>query len=140
MNFVIDLLMMGVWRAVSVICKITFFFPPQLSNSEQKWWLKFIDYGYSYHSPYVEYCFILSLTQLGNVVENLCYSPAELGCLTARAALCKAAAKDHQLPTSKILAFQNTVAVHCFKNTLERLLSIMLSCLDSVQAIAACSE
>lgn len=29
-------------------------FFPQLSNSEQKWWLKFIDYGYSYHSPYVE--------------------------------------------------------------------------------------
>uniref|UniRef100_A0A8C3J8B3 Lymphocyte antigen 75 n=1 Tax=Calidris pygmaea TaxID=425635 RepID=A0A8C3J8B3_9CHAR len=23
----------------------------QLSSSEQKWWLKFIDYGYSYHSP-----------------------------------------------------------------------------------------
>ncbi|XP_067155243.1 lymphocyte antigen 75 isoform X1 [Apteryx mantelli] len=23
----------------------------KLSNSEQKWWLKFIDYGYSYHSP-----------------------------------------------------------------------------------------
>uniref|UniRef100_A0A669PTN9 Lymphocyte antigen 75 n=1 Tax=Phasianus colchicus TaxID=9054 RepID=A0A669PTN9_PHACC len=33
-------------------------------RNEQKWWLKFIDYGYSYHSPYVAYYFILSLTQL----------------------------------------------------------------------------
>lgn len=105
--------MMGVWRSVSVICKITFFFffSPQLSNSEQKWWLKFIDYGYSYHSPYVEHCLILSLTQLGNVGENLCYSPVELGRLTAQAAVCKAAAKDRRLLTSTILAFHNTVAM-----------------------------
>ncbi|KAJ7405621.1 hypothetical protein BTVI_67932 [Pitangus sulphuratus] len=32
----------------------------KLSNSEQKWWLKFIDYGYSYHSPFLRECWYVS--------------------------------------------------------------------------------